>query len=132
MSATTLPISCSITGPLPTLLPSRPQKTERRERSKSKKIYRGEAAIKLDSTASATSTSSPSPTDTVIPVVRTESASSSSESDASSGGIEADTEESMTSEEEPDKPAAAKLDTKDPTKDKWVAVRGQQGSSLET
>jgi len=69
--------------------------------------------------------------DAVIPVTRSES-TSSSESDTSSGGIEADTEESMTSEEEPDKPASATVDNKESTKDKWIAVRGQQASSLET
>lgn len=74
--------------------------------------------------AAATGTSA----DAVIPVTRSES-TSSSESDISSGGIEADTEESMTSEEEPDKPASA---TADNTKDKWIAVRGQQASSSET
>ena len=47
----------------------------------------------------------------------------------SNGGIEADTEESMTSEEEPDKRAIAALDClreREPTttKEKWIAVKG--------
>jgi len=52
--------------------------------------------------------------------------SSSSESDSSSGGIEADTEESITSEEEVDKPAGGILTiSKEVAKEKWVAVKGQ-------
>ncbi|KAI9567078.1 P-loop containing nucleoside triphosphate hydrolase protein [Boletus coccyginus] len=101
------------------------EKAERKERSKSKKAHRAEAAMKLEGTAA---TNTGTSADAVIPVTRSES-TSSSESDISSGGIEADTEESMTSEEEPDKPASA---TADNTKDKWIAVRGQQASSSET
>jgi chaperone BCS1 len=106
------------------------EKLDRRDRSKSKKAHRAEAAMKLEGTAPAAaataSMSSLSPADAVIPVIHSESASSS-ESDMSSGGIEADSEESMTSEEEPDKPACATPDTKEPaTKDKWISVRGQQ------
>ena len=52
--------------------------------------------------------------------------SSSSESDSSNGGIEADTEESMTSEEEVDKPAGGiPTISKETAKEKWVAVKGQ-------
>lgn len=75
------------------------------------------------------------PADAVIAVIHSESASSS-ESDMSNGGIEADTEESMTSEEEPDKPAGATSENKELAKDKWIAVKGQQqqasSSSLDT
>lgn len=84
--------------------------------------------------------STSTPADTVIPVIHSESASSS-ESDVSNGGIEADTEESMTSEEEPDKPAGATSDSKELTtstcttitpspsmKDKWIAVKGHPAS----
>jgi len=110
------------------------EKLERKDR-KSKKVHRADAAMKLEATLPAVAISTSISADTVIPVTRSESASSS-ESDISNGGIEADTEESMTSEEEPDKPAGATLDTnlKEPTnlKDKWIAVRGQQGSSLAT
>lgn len=87
--------------------------------------------MKLEGTAPAAATSMSTTADAVIPVIRSESASSS-ESDISNGGIEADTEESMTSEEEPDKPAGATLDTKEPPKDKWIAVRGQQALSSAT
>lgn len=89
--------------------------------------------MKLEGTSPAAAISTSISADTVIPVTRSESASSS-ESDISNGGIEADTEESMTSEEEPDKPAGATLETnlKEPTKDKWIAVRGQQGLSSAT
>jgi len=108
------------------------EKLERKDR-KSKKAHRAEAAMKLEgkleSTAPAAATSTSTFVDAVIPVTRTPSASSS-ESDMSSGGIEADTEESMTSEEEPDKPADATPGST--TKGKWVAVKGQQAPSLGT
>jgi len=67
----------------------------------------------------------------IIPVIHRESSSSTSslESDSSNGGIEADTEESITSEEELDKPIGSAPEVKDPAKDKWVAVKGQQTSS---
>lgn len=112
-------------------LPYPAQKLERKDRSKSKKAHRAEAAMKLEGITPATVTSTSAPVDIVIPVTHTHSASSSA-SDISSGGMEADTEESMTSEEEPDKPAGATPDNKEPSKDKWIAVRGQQASSLET
>ncbi|KIJ21043.1 hypothetical protein PAXINDRAFT_6820 [Paxillus involutus ATCC 200175] len=100
------------------------EKLDRKERSKSKKAHRAEAALKLEAAVSTSGTSTP--TETIIPVTHTES--SSSESDSSNGGIEADTEESLTSEEEPDKPAGSTTETKEPTKEKWVAVKGQQTS----
>lgn len=108
-----------------------PQKLEKRDRSKSKKAHRAETAMKLEGTLPGATTSTPA--DAVIPIIHSESASSS-ESDMSNGGIEADTEESMMSEEEPDRPAdaATTSDTKDLAKDKWIAVKGQQASSLET
>lgn len=87
--------------------------------------------MKLEGTVPNATTSMSIPADAVIPVSHSESASSS-ESDVSNGGIEADTEESMTSEEEPDKPASATSDNEVLTKDKWIAVKGQQASSLET
>ncbi|KIJ65434.1 hypothetical protein HYDPIDRAFT_110506 [Hydnomerulius pinastri MD-312] len=102
------------------------EKLERKERNKSKKAHRAETALKLEGAIS-TST----PTEAVIPVVLSES-TSSSESDSSNGGIEADTEESITSEEEPDKPVSDSIDAaKESPKEKWVAVKGQQ-TSVET
>ncbi|KAG8221121.1 P-loop containing nucleoside triphosphate hydrolase protein [Butyriboletus roseoflavus] len=106
-----------------------PQKLEKRERSKSKKAHRAEAAMKLEGTVPSAATSTPA--DAVIPILSNESASSS-ESDMSNGGIEADTEESMMSEEEPDRPADAASENKEFAMDKWIAVKGQQASSLET
>ncbi|KAF8555862.1 P-loop containing nucleoside triphosphate hydrolase protein [Imleria badia] len=106
------------------------EKLEKKERAKSKKAHRAEAAMKLEGITPPAVTSTTS-VDTVIPVTRSSSASSS-ESDISGGGMEADTEESITSEEEPDKPAGATPDNKEPSKDKWIAVRGQQASSLDT
>lgn len=119
-------------GPLPTSL-VHSQKLEKRDRSKSKRVHRAEAAMKLEGFVPNATTSTSTPTDAVIPVTHSESASSS-ESEISNGGIEADTEESMTSEEEPDKPAGATSDNSmELTKDKWIAVKGQQASSsLET
>ncbi|KAF8448793.1 P-loop containing nucleoside triphosphate hydrolase protein [Boletus edulis BED1] len=108
------------------------EKLDRKDRAKSKKAHRAEAAMKLEGKLESTApaaTSTSTFADAVIPVTRTPSASSS-ESDMSSGGIEADTEESMTSEEEPDKPADATPGST--TKGKWVAVKGQQAPSLGT
>ncbi|KIK99120.1 hypothetical protein PAXRUDRAFT_30706 [Paxillus rubicundulus Ve08.2h10] len=100
------------------------EKLDRKERSKSKKAHRAEAALKLEASVSTSGTITPA--ETIVPVIHAES---SSESDSSNGGIEADTEESLTSEEEPDKPAGSTIETKEPTKEKWVAVKGQQTSS---
>ncbi|KAF9233857.1 P-loop containing nucleoside triphosphate hydrolase protein [Melanogaster broomeanus] len=103
------------------------EKLDRKERSKSKKAHRAEAALKLEGAISTSDTEEP-----VSPVTHRESSSSTSslESDSSNGGIEADTEESITSEEEPDKPVVSSTpEAKEPTKDKWVAVKGQQTSS---
>ncbi|KAG9313221.1 P-loop containing nucleoside triphosphate hydrolase protein [Chiua virens] len=103
------------------------EKLEKRDRAKSKKAHRAETVMKLEGATAAPASSTPA--DAVIPVVHSESASSS-ESDTSNGGIEADTEESMTSEEEPDKPAGATSDAKEQqqttAKDKWIAVKGHQ------
>ncbi|KAG9309144.1 hypothetical protein JVU11DRAFT_10854 [Chiua virens] len=103
------------------------EKLEKRNRAKSKKAHRAETVMKLEGATAAPASSTPA--DAVIPVVHSESVSSS-ESDTSNGGIEADTEESMTSEEEPDKPAGATSDAKEQqqttAKDKWIAVKGHQ------
>lgn len=80
--------------------------------------------MKLEGCTSSSTSNLNLPIDAVIPIIHSESASST-ESDVSNGGIEADTEESMTSEEEPDKPACATpCDVKEPGKDKWIAVKG--------
>ncbi|KAF9224135.1 P-loop containing nucleoside triphosphate hydrolase protein [Gyrodon lividus] len=106
--------------------PSYTQKLDRKERSKSKKAHRAEAAMKLEGGVNSSGTSTP--TEVVIPMIHRES-TLSSESESSNGGIEADTEESLTSEEEPDKPAGSTTEVQEPTKEKWVAVKGQQTSS---
>ncbi|KAG1857362.1 P-loop containing nucleoside triphosphate hydrolase protein [Suillus subalutaceus] len=101
------------------------EKTERKERAKTKKAHRAEAALKLEGASSSTT----SLTTTEPVVVLSTSESSSSESDSSNGGIEADTEESITSEEEPDKAAdstgSGDSGVKDSnhSKEKWVAVK---------
>jgi chaperone BCS1 len=102
------------------------EKLDRKERSKSKKAHRAEAAMKLEGVISTSDTE-----EATTPVTHRESSSSASslESDSSNGGIEADTEESLTSEEEPDKPVGSAPEAKEPAKDKWVAVKGQQTSS---
>jgi len=104
------------------------EKSEKKERAKAKKAHRAEAAMKLEGASS--STTSLTTIEPVIPVVvLSASESSSSESDSSNGGIEADTEESVTSEEEPDKAAnglaSADSAAKDNShsKEKWVAVK---------
>jgi chaperone BCS1 len=101
------------------------EKTERKERAKTKKAHRAEAALKLEGVSSSTSSLT-----TLEPVVvLSPGESSSSESDSSNGGIEADTEESITSEEEPDKTADttgsgdSALKDSNPSKEKWVAVK---------
>lgn len=68
-----------------------------------------------------------------------EAQSSSSESASSSGtdsttGIEADTEESVTSEEETDTGLArptSEIGGKDAGKEKWIAVKGQAAPAVE-
>ncbi|KAJ8591411.1 P-loop containing nucleoside triphosphate hydrolase protein [Rhizopogon salebrosus TDB-379] len=104
------------------------EKSDKKERAKAKKAHRAEAAMKLEGASS--STASLTSTEPVIPVVvLSASESSSSESDSSNGGVEADTEESITSEEEPDKtadgPASGDSAVKDNShsKEKWVAVK---------
>ncbi|OJA09348.1 hypothetical protein AZE42_08478 [Rhizopogon vesiculosus] len=102
------------------------EKSDKKERAKAKKAHRAEAAMKLEGASS--STTSLSTPEAVIPVVLSASESSSSESESSNGGIEADTEESITSEEEPDKtaeaPEAGDSAVKDNhSKEKWVAVK---------
>jgi chaperone BCS1 len=104
------------------------EKSDKKERAKAKKAHRAEAAMKLEGASS--STASLTTTEPVIPVVvLSASESSSSESDSSNGGVEADTEESITSEEEPDKtadgPASGDSAVKDNShsKEKWVAVK---------
>ncbi|KAG2057581.1 P-loop containing nucleoside triphosphate hydrolase protein [Suillus hirtellus] len=100
------------------------EKTERKERAKTKKAHRAETALKLEGTSS---TSSLATTETVVVLSTAES--SSSESDSSNGGIEADTEESITSEEEPDKSADnagsgdSAVKDSNHSKEKWVAVK---------
>lgn len=101
------------------------EKTERKERAKTKKAHRAEAALKLEGASSSTT----SLTTTEPVVVLSPSDSSSSESDSSNGGIEADTEESITSEEEPDKAAESAgsgdsaVKDSNHSKEKWVAVK---------
>lgn len=104
------------------------EKLERKERAKTKKAHRAEAAMKLEGASS--STTSLTTTEPVIPVVVLSTGeSSSSESDSSNGGIEADTEESITSEEEPDKAADgtgsgdSAVKDSNHSKEKWVAVK---------
>ncbi|KAH7910476.1 P-loop containing nucleoside triphosphate hydrolase protein [Hygrophoropsis aurantiaca] len=114
------------------------EKADRKEaRAKAKKALRAETAIKLEesiNTSGTTTPVSPAPASAPAPapIQISISESSSSESDTSNGGIEADTEESVTSEEEPDKPAgeSAAVDSaaKEAGKEKWVAVKGQQTS----
>ncbi|KAG6334898.1 hypothetical protein ID866_4192 [Astraeus odoratus] len=113
------------------------QKLERKERTKVKKTHRVETALKFDGATSSTSNTvinssgTSTPTEAVMPVIisNAKSESSSSESDSSNGGIEADTEESITSEEEVEKPttalSAVNSSAKDASKEKWVAVKGQ-------
>ncbi|KAL4072863.1 BCS1 N terminal-domain-containing protein [Scleroderma yunnanense] len=114
------------------------EKLERKERAKAKKVHRVEAVLKLDSATSCggstviNSSGESTPTEPIMPVIISNSkseSSSSSESDSSNGGIEADTEESITSEEEIDKPAGGistiNSTTKESGKEKWVAVRAQ-------
>lgn len=111
------------------------QKLERKERTKAKKTHRAEAGLKLDGAISCgsntvlNSSGESTPTEPIMPVIITNSkseSSSSSESDSSNGGIEADTEESITSEEEVDKPAGGiPTISKEAIKEKWVAVKGQ-------
>ncbi|KAI6116762.1 P-loop containing nucleoside triphosphate hydrolase protein [Pisolithus croceorrhizus] len=121
----------------------RKEKLERKERAKAKKAHRVEAALKLDganSSLSSTvvgSSAASTPTEATLPVIAAadvkceSSSSSSSESDSSNGGIEADTEESITSEEELEKPIGGSVNavTKEVGKEKWVAVKGQLGPS---
>lgn len=135
-------------GRLANTFPRNPlQKLEKKDRSKLKKIHRAEAAMKLESaipvvavTSTCTSSGTCTPAETVIPVIHSEFASSS-ESDASNGGIEADTEESMTSEEEPENKnkrsigviasSEGKEHVPSAVKDKWIAVKGQQHHGLQ-
>ncbi|KAG2065446.1 P-loop containing nucleoside triphosphate hydrolase protein [Suillus decipiens] len=101
------------------------EKTERKERAKTKKAHRAEAAMKLEGASSSTT----SLTTTEPVAVLSTGESSSSESDSSNGGIEADTEESITSEEEPDKAADSAgsgdsaVKDNNHSKEKWVAVK---------
>ncbi|KAH7890959.1 P-loop containing nucleoside triphosphate hydrolase protein [Phlebopus sp. FC_14] len=110
------------------------EKLERKERSKSKKAHRVETALKLEGAVSTSGTNTPIEGVIPSPLGHSEStSSSSSESDSSNGGIEADTEESVTSEEESDKPTSRSTDAGTTegvpaTKEKWVAVKGQQAS----
>ncbi|KAI6023800.1 P-loop containing nucleoside triphosphate hydrolase protein [Pisolithus microcarpus] len=119
------------------------EKLERKERAKAKKAHRVEAGLKLDGANSSLSSTvvgssgASTPTEATLPVVAAEvkcespSSSSSSESESSNGGIEADTEESITSEEELEKPIGGSVNavTKEAGKEKWVAVKGQLESS---
>lgn len=117
------------------------EKLERKERAKAKKAHRVEAGLKLDGANSSLSNTvvgssgASTPTEATLPViaadVKCESSSSSSESESSNGGIEADTEESITSEEELEKPIGGSVNavTKEAGKEKWVAVKGQLESS---
>ncbi|KAK0501818.1 P-loop containing nucleoside triphosphate hydrolase protein [Armillaria luteobubalina] len=85
------------------------EKLERKEaRAKAKKALRAEVVVKSEPTASteSTATTTDSPSD-----------SSSSESENTTG-VDADTEESVTSEEED-------ASTENGKKEKWVAVKGQ-------
>ncbi|KAI6006663.1 P-loop containing nucleoside triphosphate hydrolase protein [Pisolithus orientalis] len=105
------------------------EKLEKKERAKAKKAHRVEASLKLDGANSSTSNTITLPA--VVAGVKCESSSSSSESDSSNGGIEADTEESITSEEELEKPIGGSINvvTKEVGKEKWVAVKGQLEAS---
>ncbi|KAK7031459.1 P-loop containing nucleoside triphosphate hydrolase protein [Favolaschia claudopus] len=97
------------------------EKLERKEaRLKAKKAS---AASKSDSLVSVDSTTEPTPAPaTATPTTDEPSSSSSSESETSTG-VEADTEESVTSEEESDK---VDVPVKDGAKkEKWIAVKSQ-------
>jgi hypothetical protein len=110
------------------------QKLERKEaRAKAKKTRRAETAAKTDGSASSTtttaapeastSTAAAEATPSSEEVSSSSDSSSSSESVSSATGIEADTEESVTSEEESDK--SDKKPSNEDGKEKWVAVKGQ-------
>lgn len=107
------------------------EKAERKEaRAKAREALRAEAALKREaasSTAAAKAETTSAPTET--PSSDSSSPSSSSESE-NSAGIDADTEESVTSEEETDAADAAEEATpaaasEKSGKEKWVAVKGQ-------
>jgi len=100
------------------------EKTERKEaRLKAKKALREKAESSVAATSS-TATEVPPPTPSATSS-STESSVSSSEAESSTG-VDADTEESVTSEDEAtDKQANPKEESK---KEKWVAVKGQSTS----
>lgn len=109
---------------------------QKKERAKSKKGHRNDAVWKLESSDSSGSTIVDSSSSTSIPTAPSEPDSSdktesgsSSESDISSGGMEADTEESVSSEEEAEKKAEARS-SEGTGKEKWVAVKGQSETTV--
>ncbi|EPQ56200.1 P-loop containing nucleoside triphosphate hydrolase protein [Gloeophyllum trabeum ATCC 11539] len=109
---------------------------EVRSSSKAERAEKKEARLKSKRMSSrsveVTSSKAETPTSDVAvsPVEESSSESSSSEVDGTSTGADADTEESVTSEEETEKP----METQEPAKDakeKWVAVKGQQTATPE-
>jgi len=104
------------------------EKIERKERAKmAKKLAAAAAKSDSSATTSASSTTEPIPAAAVVKETSTtsESASSSSASSSESEtttGVDADTEESVTSEEETDKSPEVSV-VEDGKKDKWVAIK---------
>ncbi|KAF9465557.1 P-loop containing nucleoside triphosphate hydrolase protein [Collybia nuda] len=100
------------------------EKLERKEaRAKAKKALR-DAAAKSDSSVTSTPTT-PTETPSAETATTSESSSSSSSSESETTGADADTEESVTSEDESDKTEEPVVVKEEGKKEKWVAVKGQ-------
>ncbi|PFH50949.1 hypothetical protein AMATHDRAFT_85429 [Amanita thiersii Skay4041] len=91
------------------------KKSEKKERTKGKKSHRADSSAKTESSTKTTESSS-----------STKSSDSSTSESENTAGADADTEESVTSEDERE---ANKVETKafreDEKKEKWIAVKGQ-------
>ncbi|KAJ7777297.1 P-loop containing nucleoside triphosphate hydrolase protein [Mycena metata] len=106
------------------------ERKEARERLKAKKavVAKSDSPATIPSTTESTESTPSTPATAATPATdepSTDSSSSSSESDTTTG-MEADTEESVTSEEE----GSDKAD--DTKKEKWVAVKSQTPAAAET
>ncbi|KAG6879052.1 hypothetical protein C0992_005541 [Termitomyces sp. T32_za158] len=114
------------------------EKLERKEaRAKAKKQLAKEAAAKevaakeVAKISSSTITTPSTPTETSA-AEETTTTESSASSESEGTGVDADTEESLTSDDDTEKPGENKEEAAKEAKEKWVAVKGTSDTSTTT
>ncbi|KAG6885761.1 hypothetical protein C0993_010273 [Termitomyces sp. T159_Od127] len=110
------------------------EKLERKEaRAKAKKQLAKEAAAKEVAKNSSSTTTAPStPTETASSAEETTTTESSASSESEGTGVDADTEESLTSDDDTEKSEENKKEVTKEVKEKWVAVKGTSATAIDT